>query len=50
MIFFKQVDTFIQQGYINLIKSNSKDFVTKYFYLKKECSFEISVHQRILTL
>ncbi len=46
--FFKEINTFIQQGPIKLIKRDSKYIynVTKDFKLC--CSFELFVHQRIL--
>ncbi len=45
--FLKEINTFIQQAWIKLIKSDSKDIynVTKDLYF---CSFERSIHQRIL--
>ncbi len=48
--FGKEINTFIQQRCINLIKSDSKDIycITKEFYYKKSCSFEFSIHQKIL--
>ncbi len=45
-----KINTFIQQGCIKLIKSESKDFynVTKDYISNKCCSFELSISQRIL--
>jgi len=40
-----EIDTFIHQGNIKLIKSDSKDI---YNVAHKSCSFELSTHQRIL--
>ena len=46
----KEINTFIQQGCIKSIKSDSKDIynVTKDYISNKCCSFELSIHQRIL--
>ncbi len=38
------INTFIQQGFVNL-PSDSKDKISVF---NKCCSFEVSVHQRIL--
>jgi len=42
--------TFIQQGCVKLMKSDSKDIynVTKYSLSDKCCSFELNIYQRIL--
>ncbi|XDV46539.1 hypothetical protein PO909_014421, partial [Leuciscus waleckii] len=51
-LFFKEMNTFIQQGCIKLIKSDSKDIynVTKDSISNKCCSFELSIHQRIMKM
>ncbi len=45
-----EINTFINQGCIKLIKSESKDiyYVTKDFCFKYCCSLELYIHQRIL--
>ncbi len=47
--FLREINTFIQQGCIKLIKNDSKEIynVTKYFYFKNCYSFELHIHQRI---
>ncbi len=45
LIFLREINTFIQQGCIKLIKSDSKDiYVIK--YIKKLCYFELSIHHQ----
>ncbi len=46
-IFFKEINTFIQQGHIKLIQSDSKSIysVIKDLVLIKCCSFELSIQQ-----
>ncbi len=43
----EEINTFIQQGWIQLIKIDSKLFyiVLKDLFLNKGCSFELSIHQ-----
>ncbi len=43
--FFKEINTFIHQGYMKIFKSNSKHIrtVTKVFISNKFCSFECSI-------
>jgi len=43
-----EINTFIHQGCIKLIESYSKDMYTVTKVLNKCCSFELSIHQRIL--
>ncbi len=44
--FLKEMNTFLQQGCIKFIESNSKDIynVTKIYISNKRCSFELSIH------
>ncbi len=48
--FLNDINYFIQQGYIKLIKSNSKNIyrVKNNYISNKICSFELYIHQRIL--
>ncbi len=48
LIFLNKIYTFIERCH-KLFKCDSKDIynVTKYFYLNKCCSFELSINHRI---
>ncbi len=45
-LWIKEMNTFVQQGSIKLIKSEQKSFyiVTKNNIQNKYCSFELSIH------
>jgi len=48
--FWKEINIFIQQGCIKLIKSDSEvtcALVQKIYISNKCCSFKLSIHQRI---
>ncbi len=48
LFILRDINTFIHQGCIKLIKSDSEDILQKISTLNKFCSFELSIHQRIL--
>lgn len=49
LFFFNEINTFMQQGYIKLSKSDSKDFynITEDFYLKNKNKKKEIFHQRV---
>lgn len=46
----REINIFIHQGYLQLIKSDSQtfNFITKDVYFNKCCSLEYSIYQKIL--